>query len=128
MTVRRNYHNWPQRSLQWTDDLERAIEITLTTDATLAANPPGRDPSARSPFGADLLGATPPEPAQVVPPTYSVSGVAWTFIGSEQRWQSETVLDAQPIAKLEVALGELLERTRVLIAGWTAGDLQRASG
>ncbi|MGI9657729.1 MAG: hypothetical protein ACR2OD_02380 [Gaiellaceae bacterium] len=127
MSVVRNYHNWPHRSLQWTDDLKRAIEITLTTDAALAENPPGRDRSARSAFGAELLGATPRDAAQVVPPTYSVSGVAWTLDESERRWHTETVIDAQPIAKLELAFGELLERTRVTVASWTAGDLRRAS-
>lgn len=32
MTVRRNYHNWPHRSLRWADELERAIEIGLVNE------------------------------------------------------------------------------------------------
>lgn len=126
--VQRNYHNWPHRSLYWSDELERAIEIALTTDAALAANPPGRDPGSRSPFGPELQGAEISDPVHIVRPTYSVSGVAWTELEGQHVWRSEQVLEPQPIEMLAAGLDELLPHVRELVAGWTVGDLAPREG
>jgi hypothetical protein len=97
MELRRNYHNWPERSLKWhVGPLEKLIQIALVdTDG---------DQDLRVSLGICAVRDS----------------------NDKRFWKNRILAGPAPIKEIEQHLDSLLVRAKEMLDAWTEKDLERA--